>query len=197
VDRSTTPYVHESGRPGSPAIVFLRRVGASGRMWEEHMRRLTAYHCLAPDLPGHGRSNRVPWRSLADTSEQVARLIETRFPSRRAHVVGLSLGGAVAHTLLARRPELLDRVVIDGCGALPAWWVGLTKLAVAGAAPGNGAGVDRWAAASRRTRHRDHSVVARGGGSSAGSARVRARKPCTTRMTLRNPLEVTTCSDGS
>jgi pimeloyl-ACP methyl ester carboxylesterase len=135
VDRSTTPYVHESGRPGSPAIVFLQGVGASGRMWEEHMRRLTAYHCLAPDLPGHGRSNRVPWRSLADTSEQVARLIETRFPSRRAHVVGLSLGGAVAHTLLARRPELLDRVVIDGCGALPAWWVGLTKLGVAVVSP--------------------------------------------------------------
>ncbi len=48
---------------------------------------------------------------------------------------GLSLGGAAAHTLLARRPELLDRVVIDGCGALPAWWVGFTKLGVAVVSP--------------------------------------------------------------
>jgi pimeloyl-ACP methyl ester carboxylesterase len=132
---STAVYVRESGEPGSPAIVFLQGVGASGGMWEEHMRRLASHHCLAPDLPGHGRSGRVPWTSLVDTAEQVAGLIESRIPSRRAHVVGLSLGGAVAHTLLARHPELLDRVVIDGCGALPAWWVGLTKLGVGVVSP--------------------------------------------------------------
>ena len=77
------------------------------------MHGLADYHCLAPDLPGHGRSGRVPWASLVDTAEQVAGLIEDRVPSRRAHVVGLSLGGAVAHTILARHPKLLDRVVID------------------------------------------------------------------------------------
>lgn len=128
---SIAMYVHESGEPGSPAIVFLQGVGASGGMWEKHIRRLAGYHSLAPDLPSHGRSNHVPWASLVDTTEQVAGLIESRVPSRRAHVVGLSLGGSVAHTLLTRRPELLDRVVIDGCGALAAWWVGLTKLGVA------------------------------------------------------------------
>jgi pimeloyl-ACP methyl ester carboxylesterase len=99
------------------------------------MRRLADYHCLAPDLPGHGRSSGVPWRSLVDTAEQIAGLIEGRVPSRRAHVVGLSLGGAVAHCLLARHPASLDRVVIDGCGVLPAWWVGLTRLGVTAVSP--------------------------------------------------------------
>jgi pimeloyl-ACP methyl ester carboxylesterase len=132
---SPTLYVHESGEVGSPAIVFLQGVGASGGMWDEHMRRLADYHCLAPDLPGHGRSSGVSWRSLVDTADQVAGLIESRVPSRQAHVVGLSLGGAVAHTLLARHPGLLDRVVVDGCGVLPAWWVGLTKLGVAAVSP--------------------------------------------------------------
>jgi pimeloyl-ACP methyl ester carboxylesterase len=104
-------------------------------MWQEHMHRLDVYHCLAPDLPGHGRSNRVPWSSRIDTAEQVARLIEARVPWGQAHVVGLSLGGALAHTLLARRQELLDRLVIDGCGALPAWWIGAMKLGVAVLSP--------------------------------------------------------------
>jgi pimeloyl-ACP methyl ester carboxylesterase len=131
----TELHVHESGTPGSPAIVFLHADGASGRMWDQHMRRLAGYHCLAPDLPGHGGSNHLPWTSLEDTVEQVAGLIEGRIPARRAHVVGLSLGGAVAHTLLARRPELLDRVVIDGCGVLPARGVGLWKLGMALVAP--------------------------------------------------------------
>jgi pimeloyl-ACP methyl ester carboxylesterase len=112
-------HVRETGAPGSPAIVFLHGVGNSGGMWRRHMEELTDYHCLAPDLPGFGESNRLPWISRVGTTERVAQLIETRVSGRRAHVVGLSLGGSVVHTLLGGRPELLDRVVIDGCGALP------------------------------------------------------------------------------
>jgi pimeloyl-ACP methyl ester carboxylesterase len=115
--------------------VFLHADGASGGMWDRHMRRLAGYHCLAPDLPGHGRSNQLPWTSLDNTTQQVVGLIEERIPARQAHVVGLSLGGVVAHTLLAHRPELLDRVVIDGAGVLPSRGVGLWKLGMALIAP--------------------------------------------------------------
>ena len=93
---STQLYVHESGTPGSAAIVFLHGDAATGGMWEQHIERLAGYHCLAPDLPGHGRSNHLPWISLDDTAQQVAGLIHDRIPARRAHLVALSLGGAVA-----------------------------------------------------------------------------------------------------
>jgi pimeloyl-ACP methyl ester carboxylesterase len=94
----TDLHVHESGTPGSPAIVFLHGVGNSGGMWASHRAGLTGYHCLAPDLPGFGRSNRVPWRSRIHTAELVADLIAHRVPARRAHVVGgwRGPGGAVA-----------------------------------------------------------------------------------------------------
>jgi pimeloyl-ACP methyl ester carboxylesterase len=117
----TELYVHESGLGDSPAVVFLHGAGVSGRMWAPHMSRLTAYHCLAPDLPGHGRSNSIPWRSEVHTADQIVELVETRIQARKAHLVGLSLGGSLVHTLLARRPDILDRVVIDGSGGLP-WW---------------------------------------------------------------------------
>jgi pimeloyl-ACP methyl ester carboxylesterase len=103
-------------------------------MWDQHMRRLAGYHCLAPDLPGHGRSNHLPWTSLDDTAQQVVRLMRAASPADE-HLVGLSLGGVVAHTLLAQRPELLDRVVIDGAGVLPAREAGLWKLGMALIAP--------------------------------------------------------------
>jgi pimeloyl-ACP methyl ester carboxylesterase len=48
--------------------VFLHPTAANGGMWEQHMGRLAGYHCLAPDLPGHGRSNQLPWTSLDDTA---------------------------------------------------------------------------------------------------------------------------------
>ena len=76
----TELYVHESGTPGSPAIVFLHADGASGGMWDQHMGRLAGYHCLAPDLPGHGRSNHLPWTSLDDTTRQVVGLSRAASP---------------------------------------------------------------------------------------------------------------------
>jgi 3-oxoadipate enol-lactonase len=128
-------YVHESGVPGSPAVLFLHGAGASGGMWREHMARLTGFQCLAPDLPGFGRSNHLACPSRGETADLVAELVATRVPARRAHVVGLSWGGAVAHALLDRHPRLVDRAVIDGAGVLT-WWGGkLILLGVTVASP--------------------------------------------------------------
>ena len=107
-------YVEESGTPGAPAIVFIHGMGQSGRIWREHMARLTGFHCLAPDLPGFGRSNRLEPVSRGETADLVAALIETRVPARRAHVVGLSWGAVVIHALLDRHADVVDRAVIDG-----------------------------------------------------------------------------------
>ena len=62
-DFAANLHVHESGTPGSAAIVFLHGDAATGGMWDQHMERLAGYHCLAPDLPGHGRSSHLPWPS--------------------------------------------------------------------------------------------------------------------------------------
>lgn len=112
----------ESGRRGSPAIVFLHGAGASGRMWRLHTASLAErFHCLAPDLPGFGQSSHLPPVSRSATADLVARLIEERVPARKAHVVGLSWGGGVAHAVIEHHAELVDHAVIDGAGML-AWW---------------------------------------------------------------------------
>lgn len=116
----TDLFVHESGSPGSPAVVFLHGAGASGLMWREHMARLAdRFHCLAPDLPGFGRSNHLPPATPVESAALVAELIATRVPARRAHVVGLSWGGGVTHLLLGMHPGLVERAVIDDAGMLP------------------------------------------------------------------------------
>jgi pimeloyl-ACP methyl ester carboxylesterase len=113
-------YVDECGTPGSPAVVFIHGGGPGGAMWRDHLDRLASeFHCLAPDLPGFGRSNRLAPISLSETADLVAELIVARVPARRAHVVGLSYGGSVVLALLDRHPEVLNRVVIDGACVLP------------------------------------------------------------------------------
>jgi pimeloyl-ACP methyl ester carboxylesterase len=104
-------------------------------MWADHMTRMSAFHCLAPDFPGCGRSNRLPWASSTAAADYIANLIASRIPAGRAHVVGLSLGGAVAHRVLARHADVLDRVIIDGAGILPWWGNGPYLLFIAAIAP--------------------------------------------------------------
>ncbi|HET6745743.1 MAG TPA: alpha/beta fold hydrolase [Candidatus Limnocylindria bacterium] len=128
-------HVRESGEPGAPAVVLLHGAGLSGGMWRDHMARLSAFHCLAPDFPGCGMSNRLQWTSSADAADYIANLIATRIPAGHAHVVGISLGGAVAHTLLAHHARVLDRVIIDGAGILPWWGNGPYLLFIAAIAP--------------------------------------------------------------
>jgi pimeloyl-ACP methyl ester carboxylesterase len=127
--------VHESGMSGAPAVVFLHGAGASGRMWREHMARLGSFHCLAPDLPGFGASNRLEPLTRERTTDLVAELIEGHVPARRADIVGLSWGGGIAHTLLDRHPHLVGRAVIDGAGVLTARSGALILLGVRAVSP--------------------------------------------------------------
>lgn len=53
-------------------------VGNNGSMWSDLKKALPDYHCLAPDLPGHGDSRHIPWRSRAETAGMVATLIAAR-----------------------------------------------------------------------------------------------------------------------
>ncbi len=112
-------YVHETGMPGAPSIVFLHGIGTSGWMWELQTAALADFHCLNIDLPGHGKSKAVAWVSLAATADQVAALIQSRATKGRAHVVGLSLGGYIALVLLEHHANLVDHVVISGVTDAP------------------------------------------------------------------------------
>lgn len=107
-------YVRRSGTPGSPAILFIHGLGQSGRIWQDHMAKLSDFHCLAPDLPGFGRSNQLAPLSNQRIVAILAELIETMVPARRAHVVGLSWGALLAIILSSRHSDLVGRVVADG-----------------------------------------------------------------------------------
>lgn len=118
-ERSPLPdlHVHESGSSASPAIVFIHGGGPSGLMWMRHLDALgSRFHCLAPDLPGFGRSGHLPAISLRATASLIAELIGARTASGKAHLVGLSYGGSVAFAVLDRHADVVDRAVIDGAG---------------------------------------------------------------------------------
>ena len=88
------------------------------------------FHCLAPDLPGQGRSRDIPF-SIQACVDSCARLIRERVPRQRVHLAALSLGGRVAFSLLRDYPELVDHVLISGCsGQIPAWQTRLAQASL-------------------------------------------------------------------
>lgn len=112
-------HIQETGSPGAPSIVFLHGVGTSGWMWKLQIDALSDFHCLVVDLPGHGKSNPIPWISFEDTAAQIAAIIQARATHQRAHIVGLSLGGYIALVMLANTPQVVDRVIASGVTSEP------------------------------------------------------------------------------
>ncbi len=71
------------------------------------------YHCLAPDLPGHGESAETAGDgTVAGLAADVAELVAARAPAR-AVLVGHSMGGAVAMEAAARLRDVAAVVLVD------------------------------------------------------------------------------------
>jgi pimeloyl-ACP methyl ester carboxylesterase len=121
-------YIYESGSPAQPAIVFLHGGGLSSRMWQPVIERLPEFYCLAPDLPEHGQSRSLSPFDLDDAARRVAELIRLHVPGRRAHLVGLSLGGAVALNIARHDPDVINSVMVSGTAAKLGKFLGQLSL---------------------------------------------------------------------
>jgi pimeloyl-ACP methyl ester carboxylesterase len=114
--------VTESGPASAPTIVFLHGCGLGGWSWRRSVEAFQAdYHCLVPDLPGHGGSDERgpdPF-SITGAATEIAKLIHTRAHDGRAHLVGLSLGAQVGVAVMAVAARLVDRAVFSGASVRP------------------------------------------------------------------------------
>ncbi len=113
----TTLHFTEGGTRGKPTLIFLHGLAMGGWMWTDQMTSFADYHLLNIEMPGHGDSHAVTWKSLADTADLVAEVIANHATNGRAHVIGLSLGGLVGLYLMLRHPQRVERAVISGSPA--------------------------------------------------------------------------------
>ena len=111
-------YTLESGNKKKPAIVFLHGGGLSSKSWKPVIEKLDAdFYCLAPDLPEQGKSFSIKPFTLDDSAERVAEIIRKKVPGKKAHLVGLSLGGALVLTMLRLYPEVVETAMVTGTAA--------------------------------------------------------------------------------
>jgi lipase len=104
---------HEWGSVGSPPVVCLHGVRSHGRLFRRlaEERLAARFSVVAFDLRGHGRSD---WGPPWDLAAHVGDLEETAaaIGIERAVLIGHSFGGRLAMELAARRPDLVDRLLL-------------------------------------------------------------------------------------
>ena len=101
----------EMGNPYKETVVFLHGGGLDHTQWKEVMNHLSKdFHCVAVDLPMHGRSAHIEL-SMPAVMEEMEALLKCH---DKVHLVGLSLGGVIALTLLKRYPEYIQSAIISG-----------------------------------------------------------------------------------
>lgn len=104
------------GPPDGPLVLCLHGFPELGRSWRHQLPALAAagYRAVAPDLRGYGRTElRGPYdlRTLVDDAEGLVAALGRA----QATVVGHDWGGAVAWSVAALRPSLVERLVVLNC----------------------------------------------------------------------------------
>jgi pimeloyl-ACP methyl ester carboxylesterase len=114
-------YYHDGGvawQTGRPAVVFIHGAGGDHFLWQAQSRALAhhGYNVAVLELPGHGASEDVPAiASVEDYAHWVLRLLNA-LGIPHAHLVGHSLGAAIAVTLAARHGQIVRSLALIGAG---------------------------------------------------------------------------------
>lgn len=95
-----------------PGLLLLHGLGGSHEDWRRQVPDLSArYRLVVPDLRGFGASERREPFTIQQHARDAAALLDA-LKIRRAHVVGLSMGGAVAIELALTAPQRVSGLVL-------------------------------------------------------------------------------------
>ncbi|WP_369719569.1 alpha/beta fold hydrolase [Bradyrhizobium sp. LLZ17] len=115
-----------------PAVVFIHGAGFDHTSWALHTRWF-AHHgfgVLAPDLPGHGRSDGPSLASIAEMTDWTAALLDAAGVSK-AHLIGHSMGSLISLETAARHPGKVSALSLIGTAATMSVGPDLLKAAEA------------------------------------------------------------------
>ena len=106
-------YYEETGE-GEP-LVFVSGLSGLGRYWQPQVPVFSArFRVITYDQRGTGASDRLQRVfSIDQMAAELAALMDA-MRIERAHIVGLSTGGAIAQTLAITNPDRVARLVICG-----------------------------------------------------------------------------------
>jgi pimeloyl-ACP methyl ester carboxylesterase len=130
-------HVRDQGNPNGIPLVLIHGAGGSLHVWEGWVRELgSKARVISMDLPGHGLTG--AWPRQEYTVEAYADFVEALVDALKLDrfvLAGHSLGGGVAWTFAARRPDRVSQMIlIDAAGEHreAPWPTRLARLPIVG-----------------------------------------------------------------
>lgn len=114
-------YVLEEGDRANPTVVLVHGLGdAASDDWQETIANLRSdYHILTFDLPGFGRSSKANIVYSPTRYSELISYLTGKYAKRPFHLVGHSMGGAIALRHAATYAhDLQSLTLIDAAGIL-------------------------------------------------------------------------------
>lgn len=109
----------ECGDTSGPLIVFIHGGGVSGWMWKKQLEYFTNYHCLVPDLPGHGNSVNSTTFNIHTSATKIIELLEEKGTGKNITVIGFSIGAQILIEMLSLKPNLINYAIINSALVRP------------------------------------------------------------------------------
>lgn len=107
----------EKAGQAAKTIVFVHGAGGNGSYWLKQLAVLgLTCRVLAPDLPGHGKSDGTACDEIAAYVEFIHKFV-SRLVSSPFFLAGHSMGGAVAQEFALSHPDLLEGLILLATGA--------------------------------------------------------------------------------
>jgi pimeloyl-ACP methyl ester carboxylesterase len=105
---------------GGPTVLMLHGMGGGHLSFAPQVETFAScgYRAVAWDMPGYGHSAPIEPYTFKGLAQSCIHLIET-LKCRDVTLLGHSMGGMVAQEVVARRPDLVSRLVL--CGTSPAF----------------------------------------------------------------------------
>lgn len=108
-----TRYTEIEG--GKPVLLLIHFSGGTSKMWDGVIPYFDKqYTIIAPDLRGHGKSDKPNTGYHIDDKAEDLYLLTKELGIKACHVVGSSLGAEVGVSLAAKHPELVTSIVCEG-----------------------------------------------------------------------------------
>lgn len=151
--------VHQTGSVDAPAVLFSNSLGADLSMWDAQADAISKeFRVVRMDTRGHGGSSATDGDyTLALLADDLLAVMD-RLGIRRAHFVGLSLGGMIGQVLAARSAARFDSVTL--CATFSEaprqmWADRVDAVRRGGLAPLVEGTLDRWFTPAFRTQNPD------------------------------------------
>ncbi len=104
-------YVDEGS--GQETVVFIHGLGTYLHAWEKNISALKAeYRCIAIDLPGYGKSSKLPHDGSMTYYADVVMEVLDQLNIESAVLAGHSMGGQISMVAALRYPQRVEKLVL-------------------------------------------------------------------------------------